>query len=77
MSAHLTVASNREEYCIPASEFGDLVCRFHLEWGIDRSTGLMHPMVIHPALTHTACRPARHAEIEAYRDAYRKTHLHR
>lgn len=72
MVTHLSVASNREEFCVPCSALGDLVCRFPMVWGGDRVSGRLQPMVVHPGLVHSAVRPARAAEVGMFAEEYRR-----
>ena len=57
----LSVAGNREEFSIPPTPLGDLVCRFHLSWA--KVNGEIQPCINHPLVSYPGFTPVRGKEV--------------
>ena len=57
----LSVAGNREEFSIPPTPLGDLVCRLHLVWA--KVNGEIQPCINHPLVSYPGFTPVRGKEV--------------
>ena len=57
----LSVAGNREEFSIPPTPLGDLVCRFHLVWA--KVNGEIQPCINHPMVSYPGFTLVRGKEV--------------
>ena len=57
----LSIAGNRDEFCIPASPLGDAICSCHLVWG--KVNGEIQPCILHPGVHYPDFQPASAKEV--------------
>lgn len=60
-SQPLSVPGNREEFHIPSTRAGDVVCRFHLVWG--RVEGRLQPCILTEGVSYPGFQPAGAREV--------------
>ena len=57
----LSTVGNREEFSIPATPLGDIVCRFYLVWA--KVNGEIQPCINHPSVNYPGFIPVQRKEV--------------
>ncbi|MBR1982686.1 MAG: hypothetical protein IKA23_08050 [Akkermansia sp.] len=59
----LSLVGNRDEFSIPDSPLGNLICQQRLVWG--KVNGEIQPCILHPGIKYPDFQPAKAKEVYA------------